>query len=286
MRYGAHIYILTDRWSDASLPLMDEARALGLDTLEIAVGDDVAFDAARAGTHARGLGLELVLSPGGLWPAECDLSRGDATGRRAALDWHKRQVDVAARAGAVAYAGAIYGRPGALEPRSPTHDDYERVADGLAALADHAAAAGIVIALEPMSHFRTWLVNTPAQVVRLLDRVDRPNVLALLDTYHMVTEVRDYGAAIRAVGARLWGLHACENDRGVPGGGLVPWDEVFRALADVGFGGRIILETYNSSLGDFAVRRGMRQNVCPDGPAFVRQGLAFLKGGLARTRGG
>jgi hypothetical protein len=37
------------------------------------------------------------------------------------------------------------------------------------------------------------------------------------------------------------------------------------------------METYNSSIGDFAYRRGMFHNVCPDGYAFVREGLAFLK---------
>ena len=31
----------------------------------------------------------------------------------------------------------------------------------------------------------------------------------------------------------LWGLHACENDRGVPGGGLVPWREIFAALKQI-----------------------------------------------------
>ena len=35
---------------------------------------------------------------------------------------------------------------------------------------------------------------------------------------------------IRETGDLLWGLHACENDRGVPGGGLVPWRDIFTAL--------------------------------------------------------
>ena len=84
-------------------------------------------------------------------------------------------------------------------------------------------------------------------------------------------------------GDRLWGLHACENDRGVPGGGLVPWEAVFGALQGISFRGYLVLETYNSSLGDFAYRRGIFQNVCPDGAAFVRQGLGFLREQWARS---
>ncbi len=129
-----------------------------------------------------------------------------------------------------------------------------------------------------MSHFRTHLVNTPQQAMRLAELADHPNLRILVDTYHIVTEVRDYGAAIAATGERLWGLHACESDRGVPGGGLVPWPAVFDAMRKTP-ARYIIMETYNSSA-DFAVRRGLFQNVCPDADGFVRQGLAFLKRGL------
>jgi D-psicose/D-tagatose/L-ribulose 3-epimerase len=134
-----------------------------------------------------------------------------------------------------------------------------------------------LIALEPMSHFRTHVVNTPAQLMRLITLADHPNLRALLDTYHLVTEIRDYARAIRTVRNRLLGIHACENDRGVPGGGLIPWKQVFTALREIEFQGYLLLETYNSSLDDFAYRRGMFHNVCPDAQAFVRQGLTFLR---------
>ena len=235
IRYGAHCYILTERWTDTSLPLLDMARALNLDCFEIAVGDDVHFNPAPVRRRAETLGLELTASPGGLWPTECDLSADDPAQRTMGLEWHCRQVDRAAEIGAVAYAGALYGHPGTVLRRVPPPDELPRTAEGLHRLAEYAAARGVTVVLEPMSHFRTHLVNTPQQVRRLIDMADHPNLYALLDTYHMVTEVRDYASGIRAVGDRLWGLHACENDRGVPGGGLVPWDAVFAALREIGF---------------------------------------------------
>jgi D-psicose/D-tagatose/L-ribulose 3-epimerase len=280
IRYGAHCYILTERWTDHSLPLLDVARALDLDCFEIAVGDDVHFNPAPVRRRAETLGLELTASPGGLWPTECDLSADDPAQRTMGLEWHRRQVDRAAEIGAVAYAGALYGHPGTVLRRVPPPDELPRTAEGLHRLAEYAAARGIAIVLEPMSHFRTHLINTPQQVRRLIDMADHPNLYALLDTYHMVTEVRDYASGIRAVGDRLWGLHACENDRGVPGGGLVPWDAVFAALREIGFAGHVLLEAYNSSIGDFAYRRGMFHDVCPDGEAFIRQGIAFMRRGL------
>ncbi len=278
MKYGFHSFLFTDHWSDASLRILETAKELSADCVEIAVGDDVRFAPALTRQTAAALGLDLIVSPGGVWPVECDLAADDPADRARGLAWHARQLDLAAELVAVAYTDALYGHPGTVKRRVPPADEYPRTAEGLHRLAEHAAANGVALALEPMSHFRTHLVNTPAQVLQLIALADHPNLRVLLDTYHLITEVRDYGEAIRAVAGRLWGLHACENDRGAPGGGLVPWGQVFAALEETAFDGYLILETYNSSLGDFARRHGMFHDVCPDGGAFVRQGFAFLRG--------
>ena len=201
------------------------------------------------------------------------------------MAWHRRQVDLAGELGATAYAGALYGHPGVVKRQRPDTDEYPRTAEGLHALAEYAAAQGVAIVLEPMSHFRTHVVNTPEQLMRLIGLADHANLYALFDTYHLITEVRDYAAAIRTLAPRLWCVHTCENDRGAPGGGLVPWDAVFDALHDVGYDGPLTMEAYNSSIDDFAYQRGMFHDVCPDGAAFVRQGLAFLKTKVRERQG-
>lgn len=284
IRYGAHCYLFTDHWSDDQLPLLDTAKALGLDLFELATGDDVFFTPSLTRRHAESLGLTLTVSPGGIWPVACDLSADDPADRALGLAWHKQQVDVAAELGAVAYTGALYGHPGVIQRRIPPADEYSRTAEGLHALAEYGAQRGVAIVLEPMSHFRTHLVNTPAQAMRLVELADHANLRVLLDTYHLVTEILDYGQAIHTAAPRLWALHACGSNRGLPGGGIIPWNDVFAALKAIDFGGYLMLETYNSSIGDppgaFAHQRSMFHNVCPDGKAFVRQGIGFLKQGL------
>jgi D-psicose/D-tagatose/L-ribulose 3-epimerase len=277
MKYGAHCYLFTDRWSDQQLPLLERAVELGLDMFELSVGNDIIFDARRTGARAAALGLDLLVGPGGIWPYECDLSADDASHRALGQAWHERVIDICAELGAKAYCGALYGHPGIVQKRRPPTDEYPRTAEGLHRLAEYAQSRNVVIALEPMSHFRTHIVNTPEQLLHLIRLADHPNLRVLFDTYHVVTEVRDYGAAIRRIGSLLYALHACENDRGVPGRGLIPWNDIFAALAEIRFGGYIGLEGYNSSLGDFAFERGMFHNVCPDGAEFVRAGIAFLK---------
>jgi D-psicose/D-tagatose/L-ribulose 3-epimerase len=276
MKFAAHIYLWTQRWADTEVALCGRARALGLDLLEIAVGDDVKFDAGLTRRAAGDAGLGLVLGPGGQWPEGADLSDDDPANRRLAFDWHRRQIDLAAAVGARGYSGAIYGRPGKVLRRRPPADEYARTAEGLHGLAEHAQRAGVALAIEPMSRFRTHLVNTPSQALRLVGLAAHPYLKVALDTYHLATEVRDLAAEIRKVGPRLLALHACENDRGVPGKGLMPWSEIFAALR--GTPAEFVeFESYNTSLGDFGFQRGMFQNQCPDGDAFVREGLALVK---------
>ena len=285
MKYGVHGYLFTRSWSDADLPCLDLARELGLDMFELSVGDDVVFSPPLTGRRAAALGLELIIGPGGLWPFDCDLSADDAGNRVRGLSWHKRQVDLAAEIGASAYAGCLYGHPGVVKRRRPPADEIPRAAEGLHALAEYAAARRVAVVLEPMSRFRTHLVNTPARLMRLIALAAHPNIRATFDTYHALTEVRDYAEGLRVLGPRLALVHACENDRGVPGGGLVPWETVFQTLAEIGFDGTVGLETYNSSLGDFAFERGIFQDLCPDGRAFVEKGTAFLRALEARFFG-
>jgi D-psicose/D-tagatose/L-ribulose 3-epimerase len=281
VKYGVHSYIFTDRWSDEQVTLMDTVKELGLDCFEIGVGDDVFFTPELTRRSAEQLDLDLLIGPGGEWPIEYDLSSDSAANRKRGLAWHKKQVDLANQLGAVAYCGALYGHPGVVKRRRPPRDEYERTAEALHRLAAYAEQKGVKIILEPMSHFRTHVVNKPEQMMDLITKADHSNLYVLFDTYHMITEVRDYAQAIWTVRDRLWAFHACENDRGVPGRGLVPWGAVFRTLNEINFQGYILFESYNSSIGDFAYHRGMFHNVCPDGVAFVREALAFVRRGLA-----
>ena len=277
IQFGAHCYLFTERWSDASLPILERLRALGGEVLEIAVGDDVEFSPQRTRAAATALGMQLVISPGGEWPLECDLSSEDKQEQQRGLAWHKQNIELASELGALAYSGALYGHTGVVERRRPPTAEWSRVAEGLAELAEFAAARKVLLAIEPMSHFRTHLVNTPAQALQLVSAAGHDNLRVLFDTYHLVTELRDYRTAILEMGERLWGVHACENDRGAPGGGLIPWPQIAQGLAEINFSGPVMLESYNSALGDFAYQRGMFHNVCPDGDTFVREGFAFLR---------
>ena len=68
----------------------------------------------------------------------------------------------------------------------------------------------------------------------------------------MNIEERSVGDAIRAAGKRVRQLHGCENDRGAPGSGHVPWKEVAAAGIDAGFAGPMVIESFTSKVKSIA----------------------------------
>jgi len=250
---------------------------------EVSLGDDVQFDRERLRRHAEALAIELTVGPGNLWPEDCNISADDPKLRQRGVAWHKKTIEQAAELGAAAYCGAIYSRPGHVCRRPPPTDELSRAAENLHMLAEFADTVRIRLVIEPMSRFRSHLVNTAAQAMHLVQLAGHSNLHVNLDTYHMITEERDFGAAIRCALPVLWGLHACENDRGVPGGGLVPWTAVFEAVGKASGCVRLMLETYNTGPGGFGYSRGIFQNLCPDPERFVLQGVTFLQSCVANV---
>ncbi|MEI6754029.1 MAG: sugar phosphate isomerase/epimerase family protein [Paludibacter sp.] len=277
-KYGAHQFLWTEYWTDNSLYILEEVRLLGLDSFEISLGDDITFNSDTVKRRAMDLDIELTVGPGNIWPMECDISSEKRENQLLGLEWHTKIIQKAANLGAVAYNGAIYSHPGNILPKLKQSSDFDRIAHNLYKLATYADRLNIKLVIEPMSRFRTHLVHTAQDAIDLITLVKHPNLYVNLDTYHMVTEERDYAKAIKSCGSYLWGIHACESDRGVPGGGLVPWDEVFSALSATCPNSRILMETYNTGENGYGFKRGIFQNVCPDANDFVTLGLSFLKG--------
>jgi len=286
MKYGAHVfvwgYLTTD---DQHYRVLDSCARMGLSFLEISVGDDISLDMPALGRRARSMGIDLITSPGGVWPMDCDLSLADPADRRKGIDWHKQALDLSQQCGAIAYAGAAYGRPGQVDYGDGDPDEPKRVADGLRELGDYGAQMGVRLLIEPMSHFRTHVANTPRQINELIRLADCANISSVLDTFHMCTEVTDFAAAVNELIPHLWYIHACENTRGAPGEGLLPWDAIAGALVGGGWDGLVGFETYNSSWDDgrFARSRGMFHNVCPDADAFIRQAKTFMEAKFAEA---
>ena len=277
MYFGAHSYLWVNQWADEHINLFEHIASLGVEAFELSLGDDIHFDYALTRKAAEAFNIKLIVGPGGHWPKQCDISLPSVEDRQRGVQWHQKNIRTCAELGVIAYTGAIYGRPGRVAHHLPSREEYLRIAESLHLLAEFAENLGVKLILEPMSHFRTHLVNRPGQALELIRLADHQNLHLLLDTYHLVTEIRDFRSEIINSASHLWGFHACANDRGVPGeDDLIPWGEVADALKQINFNGCIELESYNSSPTGQAAQRGLNNNPCPDGDDFVKQGFKFL----------
>jgi D-psicose/D-tagatose/L-ribulose 3-epimerase len=282
VKLGIHAMAWAPHWSDDSLPLVDRVAELGLDFIEIPLMgiDDVHPRPLRARLDAAG--IDVVTST--VLAESTDITSSDPDTRAAGVAYLRRCVDVTAELGARQFSGVIYAMHGKRPPERPGSQEWEWSAECLAQVAEHAEAAGVTIGLEPVNRYESPLINTCEQALRLADMIGAPNVEIHLDTYHMNIEETDWAAPVRLAGERLCHLHLCENDRGIPGSGLVGWGELFRALGELDYDGYAGLESFVDVSGDMVAGTCVWRDLAPSGDVLVQEGAAFLRG-LARQHG-
>jgi D-psicose/D-tagatose/L-ribulose 3-epimerase len=278
MRIGASTFIWASPFGDADLHLAAHVAALGFDVLEICIEDParVTPERVRDAADAAGVGLSVC----GAFGPDRDVSADDPDQRERGVDYLRTCIDIAAAVGAPHVAGPMFSATGKarLLPEDARERQRRWAADGLARAADYAGERGVRLAIEPLNRFETDLVNTVEQGLDLCERIGADNVGLLVDTFHMNIEEKALGAALRAAGDRVFEVHACENDRGAPGSGHVPWDDVFAALEAIGYDGLVAIEAFTPQIEEIARAVSTWRPVAASQDDLARDGLAFLRG--------
>jgi len=282
MKLGIHAMAWTSHWSDESLPLVDRVAELGLDFLEIPLMDVEDVHPAPIRKRLDDAGIDVVTST--VLSEATDITSADPRVRASGVDYLRRCVDVTAELGATQFSGVIYGMHGKRPRERPNEQDRAWSAECLARTAEHAAERGVAIGIEPVTRYESPLVNTCEQAVRLAELIDAPNLRIHLDTYHMNIEEKSWAEPVVLAGDRLCHFHLCENDRGIPGTGLVDWEELFGALARIGYAGYAGLESFVDVSEDMVAGTCVWRDLAPSGDVLVREGTAFLRD-LARRNG-
>jgi D-psicose/D-tagatose/L-ribulose 3-epimerase len=244
-----------------------------MDFIEIPLMSLETFDADAVRSRLSTVDLGAVTST--VLLNDTDITSDDPAIRARGVEYLLKCVDETADIGATSFSGVIYSQHVKPATARPTEEAWQYSADALRRVADRAAERGVVIALEPVNRYETYLVNTCEQAIRLRDLVGRDNVKIHLDTYHMNIEEKDfYDATIRA-GKDLVHYHLCENDRGIPGTGQVDWDGIFRALAEIGYQGNAALESFVDVTDN--MNTWVWRQLAPDGDTLLREGADFIR---------
>ncbi len=252
-------------------------KKMGFDLIEFGVEGTNDLDYARGAQIARDNGLAVSVCAA-MGP-DRDLIHPDEAIRKSGMAYVRHCIDAAKTMRAPHVAGPLYSAVG----RTWQSTDEERKRDTdllvkqLGDLSKYAGDSGVALAVEPLNRFETSFLNLASQAIEIVDRVDHPACGILLDTFHMNIEERSIGDAIRAAGKRMRQLHTCENDRGAPGSGHVPWREVADACRDIGFAGPFVIESFTNKVKTIARAAAIWRNFAPTQDALAEGGLRFLR---------
>lgn len=274
MRFGVNSLLFSGTFGAEDLRLLEDARGLGFDAFEVTPVDPSRFPAREVRRRAAELGM-IVNANFALREETNPLSADRAT-RERAVELSKRVIDLCLEAGVEIYCGANYCPWGHL-PGRRTAEEWKRGVESYRRIAEHAEGTGLMLAVETLGRFESHFLNTAADAVRFVDEVGLPHCKVHLDTFHMIREEEDLAAAIRATGPKMAYFHACGSHRGATGRDMVPWDDVFRALRDVGYDYCVTFESFNPRLPDLARLVCIWRDFAASPEALATESLDFLR---------
>lgn len=277
--FGVHTSLWAMEWTrDGAERAVAEASRCGFDFVEIALLDPPAVDAAHTRALLEANDLPAVCSLG--LPEECWASvRPDN-----AIDFLKVAIDKSADLGALALSGVTYGGIGERTGNPPTEAELDNVARVLEAASAYAGSKGLAFGIEPVNRYESHILNTGWQAADLIDKVGSDNIFIHLDTYHMNIEEKGAANGILAAREHLRYIHMSESDRGVPGAGTCDWNEIYAALAAIGFKGGLAMESFINLPPQIGSALSVWRPVADSAEQVIEEGLPYLRN-MARQYG-
>jgi D-psicose/D-tagatose/L-ribulose 3-epimerase len=278
MQIGVNGWVWTSPVNTSAFEeLAPKVKKMGFDLFEFGIEGTGDLDYGRGASIARDNGLAVSVCAA-MGP-DRDLIHEDRSIRDNGMDYVRHCIDAAQTLGARNVVGPLYSAVGRTWQQ--TEDERRRDTDllvkQLSSLSQYAGDKGVVLCVEPLNRFETSFMNLSSQAIAVVDRVGHPACGILLDTFHMNIEERSVGDAIRAAGERLKHVHGCENDRGAPGSGHVPWQEVGSALKEIGYDGPVVIESFTSKVKTIARAAAIWRSFAPTQDALAADGLKFLR---------
>ena len=247
MKYGIYYAYWAKEWGGDFLPYIEKVKKLGFDVLEVACGafdrdPDETFRELRRAAEYHGL-----LLSGGYGPRpEHNLASPDAAAVERTLAFYADVFRKMELAGIDRIGGALYSYwPVDFASGFDKAADTERSVKNMRRLADLAADRGVTLCMESLNRFEGYMINESYEDVDYVKAVDKPNVKAMLDTFHMNIEEDSLTGAIEKTRGFLGHFHVGEANRRCPyAGGRMDWAAIGDALRGIGYDGYVVMEPF------------------------------------------
>lgn len=253
-RIGIFMNFWVKNWDADHVKYIKKVSGLGFDILEFQAQALLEMDKSRMDEvrqAAKDNGIELTYSLG-LNP-KYDVASPDAKVREGGIEYLKRIVERIGYMEGKLLSGVNYAGWGS--PDYIVDDKSEIVEHSIESVRQVIKTAedyDVTYCVEVVNRFEGIVMNTAKEAIEYVKQIDSDKIGILLDTYHMNIEEGSIGDAIRSVGGYLKNFHTGENNRVVPGKGHLDWDEIFGALHDIDYQGRIVSEPFVQMGGEVA----------------------------------
>ena len=282
MKYGMNLLLWTGELNEESIPVLESLKEMGFDGVEVPIFN-TDLDYAAWGQRLDDLGLERTAVT--VRNEEDDPISSDAAVRAAGVEGTRRVLECCAMVGATALVGPYHSALGLFSGQGPTDDEWRWGVESMRDVAEHAEQAEVILAVECLNRFETYLLNIHADSARFVREVDHPNCRMMYDTFHANIEEKNIAEAIRGCADVLCHVHISENDRSTPGQGNVAWAETFDTLNEIGYDGWMVVEAFGLALPELAAATKIWRRMYQSEEQLARDSLAFMKSEVARRSG-
>ncbi|MCW3081551.1 sugar phosphate isomerase/epimerase family protein [Segetibacter sp.] len=279
IKYGVSTWLWTSPFSTASThSVFKKIRDMGFDAVEIAVEYPELIDAKAVKQGLQEYGLTPVVCAA-FGPSR-DLTSDDPAIHQNCFDYIKSCFDLCNSWETSFLAGPMYSAVGKarMVPDEQRKREWELAVKNLQLVCEMAEERNLQIALEPLNRFESDLVNTAADVIRLVNDIAHPAAKIMLDGFHMNIEERDVEKAIISTADKLIHFQVSENYRGTPGTGQTPWEAYKRGLEAINYRGVVSIESFTPENKELAGAVCFWHPMAESQDKFASEGLHFLKG--------
>ena len=275
MKYGMNLLLWTGEMNDEMIPVVESLKEMGYDGVELPLFADDLDLHKKWGERLDSIGLERTIVT--IRNEEDNPISSDPAVRALGVAKNKEALDNAAAVGAQSLVGPYHSALGIFSGAGPTVDEWKWGVDSMRQVAEHAGSVGVMLGVECLNRFETYLLNTHSDAARFVREVNHPNCRMMYDTFHSNIEEKNIAEAIRSCQDVLTHVHISENDRSTPGSGNVNWQENFDTLMEVGYDGWMVVEAFGLALPEIAAATKIWRRMYDSEEQLARDALAFMK---------
>jgi len=199
------------------------------------------------------VGLHWLLAPP---PKGLHFTTPDAAVRQKTVAYLDQLIDFCGDLGGTVM---IFGSPKQRNTIGISVEEAKKYfAEGLAKVADHAQQRGVKILIEPLDKTQTDVVNTMAEAVEMVKKINHPAIETMFDFHNTLDESEPFDVLIKKYFDHIYHVHVQEMDGKYLGTGdaATRYVKAFQTLKDLNYDRWISLEVFDFSPGGKTIAEG------------------------------